>query len=92
MQRRIRLRTVERLAEQFASRFTMGGEKDKAKQAYDEDVKRQMEESERRARETRRKLVEEERERKEEERKRREEEIKQVGKSLLFIIHSHFYL
>ena len=82
MQRRQRLKTVEHLAEQFAACSAREQENVRMKQAYDEDVKQQMEQSERREREMQRKLLEE-REKQEIEQKRQEEEIKKVLKCLL---------
>lgn len=80
IQRRLRLKTIEHLAEQFSARNASEREDVKMKQAYDEDVRHQMEESEMRDREMKRKIAEE-REREEMEEKRREEEIKKVKMS-----------
>lgn len=81
MQHRLRLKTVEHLAEQFAARGMREKENIKMKQDYDEDVKQQMQESEMRDREMRRKIIEE-REKEEQEKKKREEEIKKVENKL----------
>lgn len=77
MQKRLRLKTVEHLAEQFAATAMEDKENIKMKQDYDENVRHEMEESEMRAREMRRR-IQEQREREEEEKRRREEEIKKV--------------
>ena len=77
MQRRHRLKTIEHLAEQFSASDMREKENIKMKQAYDEDVKQQLEESALRDIEVQRKLLEEKAER-EKEQKRREEEIRKV--------------
>ena len=77
MQRRHRLKTIEHLAEQFSASGMREKENIKMKQAYDEDVKQQLEESALRDIEMQRKLLEEKAER-EKEQKRREEEIRKV--------------
>ena len=77
IQRRLRLKTIEHLVEQFSASSASEREDVKMKQAYDEDVRHEMEESEMREREMRRKTTEE-REKEEMEQKRREEEIKKV--------------
>ena len=76
IQRRLRLKTIEHLVEQFSASSASEREDVKMKQAYD-DVRHEMEESEMREREMRRKTIEE-REKEEMEQKRREEEIKKV--------------
>lgn len=77
MQRRLRLKTIEHLAEQFSAHGMREEENVKIKQAYDEDAKQQMKESEIREREMQHKLHEA-KELQEKEQRRREEEIKQV--------------
>ena len=77
IQQRLRIKTVEHLAEQFSASGVKDKENIKMKQEYDEDVRHQLEESELRSRERQQKLLEQ-REREEEEKKRREEEIKKV--------------
>lgn len=77
MQRRHRLKTIEHLAEQFSASGMRERENIKMKQAYDEDVKQQLDESALRDIEMQRKLLEEKAER-EKEQKRKEEEIRKV--------------
>jgi hypothetical protein len=95
MQRRHRLKTIEHLAEQFSASGMREKENLKMKQAYDEDVKQQLEESAMRDMEMQRKLLEERAER-EKEQKRREEEIRKVQTCWLLIfcvflvLMSHF--
>ena len=93
LERRVRLKTVEHLAQQFSHVQTADRE-NQLKQAYEEDVKRQMEESEKRERAIREMLLEEERKRKDAEHKKREEEIRQVctyvcNTRLFYLTHTY---
>ena len=91
LERRVHLKTVEHLAQQFSHVQTADRE-NQLKQAYEEDVKRQMEESEKREREIREMLLEEERKRKEVERKKREEEIRHVCMYICYTRNGNFML
>lgn len=77
IEKRLRVKRVEHLAEQFAATGMKDKEDIKMKQEYDEDVRHQVEESEMRSRELHRKLMEQ-KEKEEEEKRKREEEIKKV--------------